>query len=441
MSNAGPRERPASEHDFRRLWIAQGVSTFGSLITRAALPFTAALVLHASAAQMAMLAGANLLAALLVAPLAGPWLDRRRRRPVMLACDLVRALLLASIPFAALAGQLSFGLLLAVQALEGAFTTVFDVAQRSWLPELVGEQRLVRANARLATTNSVAEMGSFGVAGWLVQWLGGPTAIAFDALSYLGSALALVGIRAPEQAFSASPALTHGREPARGAETGRRPAPFRGLAAWAADARDGLRLAFADPALRALAAVEAVLFTAFGMFMACYTLFAVRELALPTGPLGMVYGLGGVGSLVAALAAPRLATRFGVRACMFAGLSLGAVGLALAVLAPRRVPAAAIALLAAQQLVGDGGWTLFLVHAESVRMQLAPVGARARVAAGASALTVIARLVGAAVAAGLAGRFGARGALAVGAGVVALAIPLCLGRTLARGITRASSTT
>ena len=161
------------------------MSTFGSLITRAALPFTAVLLLHASAPQMALLAAANMVASVLVAPLAGPWLDRRARRPVMLACDLVRTLLLASIPLAAITGHLGFGLLLTVQALEGAFTTVFDVAQRSWLPELVGEDKLVKANAQLATTNSVAEMGSFGIAGWLVQWLGGPMAIAFDALSYL----------------------------------------------------------------------------------------------------------------------------------------------------------------------------------------------------------------------------------------------------------------
>ena len=323
MSSAGPHERPAAEQDFRQLWIAQGVSTFGSLITRAALPFTAALLLHASAAQMALLAGANLVASVLVAPLAGPWLDRRRKRPVMLACDLARAVLLASIPLAAIVGRLSFGLLLAVQAFEGAFTTVFDVAQRSWLPELVGEPHLVRANARLATTNSVAEMDSFGVAGWLVQWLGGPMTIAFDAVSYVGSALALVGIRTPERSHTAPVDDRPG------------PALPRGLAAWASEARAGLRVAFADPALRALALVEAVLFTAFGMFMACYTLFAVRELALPTGPLGMVFGLGGLGSLVAAVVAPRLAKRFGVRTCMWAGLACGAAGLGLAVLAPR----------------------------------------------------------------------------------------------------------
>ena len=427
MSAAVPAADPGRERDFRRLWVAQGVSTFGSLITRAAVPFTAALALHASAAQMAGLAAANLLASVLVAPLAGPWLDRRRRRPVMLACDGVRAAVLATIPLAALSGHLGIGLLFVVQALEGAFTTVFDVAQRSWLPELVGEERLLRANARLATTNSVAEMGSFGIAGWLVQWLGGPMAIAVDAVSYLGSAVALSGIRA--------------REPAPAAASPSAVAPVvANFASWLADARAGLATAFADPALRALAAVETVMFVAFGVFMACYTLFAARELALPTGPLGMVYGLGGLGALLASLAAPGLAARFGLRACMVAGLSLGAAGLGLAVLAPRGLPAVALTLLAVQQLVGDGGWTLFLVLGESLRMRLAPPEARARVAAGAAAATVVARLVGAALAAAVATRLGARGALAVGAVIVALAIPMCLGGALFRA-TRASSTT
>jgi hypothetical protein len=423
---AGPASAER-ERDFRRLWLAQGVSTFGSLITHAALPFTAVLLLHAGAAQMALLAAAYLVAGVVVAPLAGPWLDRRSRKPVMLACDLARALLLLTLPLAALAGRLGFGLLLAVQVLEGALTTVFDVAQRSWLPELVGEAGLVRANARLASTNSVAEMGSFGIAGWLVQWLGGPLTMAIDALSYVGSACALADIRAREPL--AVPA---------GVKDG---PPARGFAAWTADARDGLRVAFADPALRALALVEGVLFTAFGMVMTCYTLYTARELALPTGPLGMVYGLGGLGSLAAALAAPRLGARLGVRACLYLGLSLGALGLVMAVLATRGKPALALALLAAQQLVGDSGWALFLVHADSLRMRLAPAGARARVAAGASALTVLARLAGAAFAAAIAARFGPRGALALGAGVVALAVPLCLAPALARGISRASSTT
>lgn len=432
---------PQRERDFRRLWLAQGVSTFGSLITRAALPFTAALALHASAAQMALLAAANLVASLLVAPVAGPWLDRRRRKPVLLACDAVRAVLLAVIPLAALSGHLSFELLLVVQALSGAFSTVFDVAQGSWLPELVGEEHLVRANSRLASTNAVAEMTSFGLAGWLVQWFGGPIAIALDSLSYVGSALALVGIRTPERPAGASQ-----RPPdAAGAPTlpaaGAPAAPLRVLGSWFAEVGDGLRVAFADPALAALATAEAALFGAFGMFMACYTIFATRELALPTGPLGMVYGLGGVASLVVSLWAPRLGARLGVRATMALGLALGAIGLALATLAPLGLPAAALGLLAAQQLVGDGGWTLFLVHAGSLRMQLAPAGARARVAAGAHALGVAAMLAGSAAAAAIAARWSARAALASGALLIAAGIAVVLGRALREGIARASSVT
>src|SRR5262249_59629202 len=104
---------------------------------------------------------------------------------------------LLTIPLAALAHLLGFGLLLGVQVLEGSLTSVFDVAQRGWLPELVGEEQLVRANARLQGTNSVAEVGAFGIAGWLVQWFGGPIAGAGDALGYVGSAIAPPGIRPP----------------------------------------------------------------------------------------------------------------------------------------------------------------------------------------------------------------------------------------------------
>src|SRR5262249_7613567 len=109
----------------------------------------------------------------------------------------------------------------------------------------------------------------------------------------------------------------------------------RGLPGWLADARDGLAVAFADPAQRALAFVEGTLFVTFGMFMGCYTLFVTRELGLSTGPLGMVYGLGGLSSLVASLVAPRVGAKLGTRGALTLGLAVGAAGLGLAVLAPR----------------------------------------------------------------------------------------------------------
>ena len=439
---SGTAARTQRERDFQRLWLAQGVSTFGSLITRAALPFTAALALQASAAQMALLAAANLVAGLVVAPLAGPWLDRRTRKPVMLACDIVRAGILAVIPVAALGGHLSFGLLLIVQALSGAFSTVFDVAQGSWLPELVGEEQLVHANARLASTNAVAEMASFGLAGWLVQWFGGPITIALDALSYLGSALALVGIRTPERlaatsvGASAAGRASAGEVPQAHAQASEGLSLARTLAGWLAEVREGLHVAFADPALAALAAAEAALFGAFGVFMACYTLFATRELALPTGPLGMVFGLGGLASFGASLWAPRLGGRLGVQRSMALGLALGMCGLVLAVLAPAGLPAVALAALAAQQLVGDGGWTLFLVHSGSLRLQLAPAHARARVVAGAHALGVAAMLAGSLLGALIAGRSSARAALASGAALIVLGMLPVLGNALRDGIQR-----
>lgn len=425
------------EHDFRRLWVAQGVSMFGSLITRAALPFTAALALHASASQMAVLAGANLVASLVVAPVVGPWLDRTRRKPVLLACDVVRALVLATIPLAALTGHMTFGLLVAVQIASGAFSTAFDVAQASWLPDLVGEERLVQANARLAGTTAIAEMASFGIAGWLVQWFGGPIAMAIDAVSYLVSAAALLGIRTPERVSGAAaekPTTEPLAAPAPPSAGARIRAVFD-------ESLEGLRLAFADPALAALAIAEASLFAAFGVFMASYTLFTVRELALPTGPLGMVFGLGGVAGLIVSTGATRLGRRIGVRATLALGLVLGSLGLTLATLAPNGAVPVALGLLAGQQLIGDGGWALFLIHSASLRMQLAAPEARARVAAGAHALGVAAMLAGSAVSAFVAERWSARAALVMGVGLIAAGLSAVLGKGLREGIARTSSVT
>ena len=399
------------DRDFRRLWAAQGVSQFGSHVTRVALPFTAALAMHASPAQMATLAAADLVAGLAISPWAGAWLDRRRRRPVLVTCDLARAAALATVPLAALAHRLSIELLVVVMFANGALSTLFDIAQQAYLPALVGERRLVEANARMTGTESVASMGAFGLGGWLVQWFTGPIAVALDAVSFLVSAAFLRGITHGE----ASPAGT----PARG-----------GFTQWTHEVREGLVATFGDPVQRTLALCEGVLNLKFGVFMACYMLFVTRELALPTGPLGMIFALGGISALAGSVLASRLGQRLGRAWTMAGGLLAGGVGLALTTVAPRERPGVAMTMLALQQLVGDGGWAVFLIHAGSLRMELAPEALRGRIGAASRFLSLASMLVGVAAGAALAARIGLRPTLMLGAISIVVAIALVLGRPM-----------
>ena len=388
--------------DFAWLWGAHGVSVFGSLVTRAALPFTAALALHASAAQMAVLGAADLVASLFVGWWAGTWVDRVRRRPLLIACDIARALLLATVPIAALLGQLDLTLLIGVKFLAGAFDTLFDLARQAYVPSVVGERRLVEANARLSATSSVAEVSAFGIAGWLVQWLTGPIAIALDAVSFVVSAVLLGGIRTPE-----SPPTRH--------------AVRSTLSSVWAEQREGLAATFGDPLQRALALSDATLNLTFGLFTACYVLFVTRDLALAPGPLGMVFAVGGVSGLIAATFAPGLGHTLGVGRSMVLGLVISSVGLGVAVFAaPVNVPLA-LALLVTQQLVGDGGWALYMIHSGSLRMARAPEALRGRIGAASGMLSVAARLLGIVLGGVFGDSVGARGVLGVGAAVTLLA--------------------
>ncbi len=154
---------------FLLLWSAATVSVFGSFVTRIALPFVAILTLSAGPAEVAALRALELVAALLVGFVVGAWVDRLRRRPVMIVADLVRAVLLGSIPVAAIGGWLSLPQVFVVAALAAVMTTFFDVADRAYLPTIVDRSELVRANGALTATSAAVEFTAFGVAGFLVE--------------------------------------------------------------------------------------------------------------------------------------------------------------------------------------------------------------------------------------------------------------------------------
>ena len=157
--------------DFRNLWGAATVSTFGTLITGTALPFTAILVLHASPADLSALRIAQLLPGFICGLIAGSSVDRLRRRPIMIATDLARAGLLLTIPAAALLGYLGLGQLLAITALVSVLSVFFDVAYQSYLPSIVARKELIEANSKLTAAGSVAEAAAFTSAGWLIRAL------------------------------------------------------------------------------------------------------------------------------------------------------------------------------------------------------------------------------------------------------------------------------
>lgn len=169
--------------DFTKLWAGQTVSIFGTMLTRIALPLTALLALDSSPLEQGFLQAVQAGPVLVAGLFAGVWVDRLRRRPVMIAADLARAALLFSIPAAAFAGALTMVQLYIVAAAAAAFTALFDAAYPAYLPTLVGRENIIEGNSKLTASASVAEMGGFAAAGALVQSLSGPLAMLVEVVA------------------------------------------------------------------------------------------------------------------------------------------------------------------------------------------------------------------------------------------------------------------
>jgi MFS family permease len=343
--------------DFLLLWCAQGVSAVGSRVTRTALPMAAILVIDASPYDLGFLAVALSLPGVLVAWFAGGWVDRHRRRPLLIATDLIRAAVLLVIPLAALCGELSLALLYAVAAATGICTVLFNLADHVFITDLVPPKRLLDANGKREAVDAMAEISGPALGGALVALWTAPIAIAADAATFIVSALLIVRIRKVECVHAPAAATS-----------------------FVDDVRTGIRVVWQTPAVRTLFCAM-TMFTLCGSFMASlYTLYALRELGLSPAQLGIAIGCGGIGGLIgAALAAPA-AARWGTRRTLLGALALTAIMQVFIPLAPA-VPWVAMGFLVAQQLAGDGAMTVYLVNETALRQRLLPREALGRAAA------------------------------------------------------------
>ena len=388
--------------DFLRLWAASTVSVFGSLITRVALPFTAILLLAATPLQIAALSIAEMLPGFLLGLVAGAWVDRLRRRPIMVATDLGRAALLLAVPVAALTGHLTIPLLVAVAAGASVLTVFFDVAYQAYLPSLVARDELVEGNAKLTAAGAVAEAGAFSLGGVLVQALTGPIAILVDAVSFVASAFLVGRIRTPEPDPTA-------RLRATDPNAGDGPGDGSGVLA---EIVEGLALLRDDRTLLALAGGMALLAMAWQITGSVFLIFVTRELGFSPGPLGVIFAVGGVSSLVGALLARRLG-RLGVGAVMTAMLLVAAIGQGVLVLAVG-AGAVSVAILVAQQLVTDSALTVYDIHQTSLRQAITPEHMLGRITASSQTLATGAMLAGSLIGGVLGQTLGLRPTILVG---------------------------
>ena len=386
--------------DFLKLWAAQSVSSVGARITREGLPFAAVMSLGATPAQVGLLAALARGPAILVGLAGGGFVDRGRRRPILIAADVGRALVLATIPLAAWSHLLTMNQIYVVAALVGALSVLFDIADHAYLPSLIARDQLVDGNSKLATTDAIAEIGGPALYGLLFQFLTAPIAIAVNAGTYLFSAGALSAIGA--------------REPP--------PAPHENGRALhvIADFRIGLGAALAEPSVRALliVATTAALFGAF--FSALYIVFAVRVLHLTATMLGVTVATGGVAALFGATLAGRLIRRFGIGPTyVFTGLIAGAGSLFVPL--AHGAPVVSMLMLIASQLIGDSVGTVTEICGRSLRQSLVEPRMMGRVGGVFALAPGVTGIVGAIVGGWLGGVIGPQHALLIGSGGITLA--------------------
>jgi MFS family permease len=335
--------------DFLKLWSAETISQFGSQVTGLALPFVAIVTLDVTPFEVALLGVVEFAPFILVSLPAGVWVDRLQRRPILIVGDLGRAALLGSIPIAYGLDVLTIWQLYVVGFAVGVLTVFFDVAYMSYLPSLVSRDQLVDGNSKLEISRSGAQLAGPAIAGGLVQAITAPFAILVDALSFVASGLFVMRIRKREEV------------PER--EAGR--SPFAGMKA---ELSEGLRYVLGHRYLRWIAASTAA-FNFFGnVIWTMFLVYAVRELGLSAGTIGVVFAIGNAGALVAAFATSRVAGKLGVGPAIVVGAATG-IAVLLVPLAPESGP---IPYLVAAQLIMSFGVVLYNVTQGSFRQAITP---------------------------------------------------------------------
>ena len=398
--------------DFRRFWLSSTLTNFGGQITLLALPICAALLLHATPAQMGILAAMGSLPFPLLALPTGVLLDRNRRLPVILGSDALVALSLLTVPLAWWMGWLSIHWLYAVQFMLGIGIVVGGSAEQIFLTFLVGRDKLIDAQSKLGATESASRLLGPGMAGLLVQALGAPVAVLCNVAGFTLSALTMrrIGRREPDP----EPPQAHVLR----------------------DVADGLHFVWSQRVLRKLAFTSACWHLLFYGYNALYVLFATRVLGMSPGVMGTAQMLGGAGVLLASILLKPLTRRYGSGGIIVIGLCCSCTSFMLMPAIPDHLLGSATlstAAYAAVVFLMDCGGTLFFLPFLALRQRVTPDPMLGRMTTTMRFMTVSTAPVGASIAGVLGEHLGVRGGLTVvAAGAVLLTIGTVFGTRLQR---------
>lgn len=404
--------------DFNKLWFGETISSLGSSITQFALPLAAAQTLNATPTQMGWLSALAWLPMLFLGLFVGAWVDQRRRRPILIWSDSLRAILLMLIPAAAWLGWLTMPLLFAVTLIQGLLNVFFLVAYPAYLPSLVTREHIAASNAKLQLSESASQVIGPSLAGLLTQIITAPFAIALDAVSYAISALCFSLIRTPE--------------PMPAERIANPDQPQSALVKVKNDIVDGLRFLLRHKLLRIMLVFGILANVSGGIAYAVLVLFVTRELGLNAVQFGIVMSAAGPGAIIGALISVRLVKRLGVAPTMLVGIIMSSLSSFVFPLLNGSVLTVMGVMMSAEFIFGVGS-TLWGVNVMSMRQMVTPSELLGRVTASMRTLIIGALPIGAIVGGWLGEWVGLRAALGVGAGI---AVVMCVVALLNREMRR-----
>lgn len=336
---------------FLLLWAGQTISGFGTQISLLAIPTIAILTLHATPAQTGLLGTLEYLWFPILGLTVGVVADRHRRRPILIAADIVRGCALLIVPLAFLLHALSLSLLYVIATVVGISSVFFEITYQSYLPDLVEREVLIHANSRLQMSASAAELGGMPLAGVLIGIFGAANAVVVDALSFFASAASLI--------------LIPGKDVAPDVASER---PIEML-------REGVRIVFQTPIIRYVTICTAISNLGSGINIALWLQYAYRFIHISPLQVGLVGGIGAVGMLLSSALAPRIGAALGFGRTILAGV----IGFTLAAaLIPLAVVGYGLAILAASNFIADMSNVLYNITQVSLRQRLVPVALQGR---------------------------------------------------------------
>ena len=337
-----------SHRDFLKFWVGDTVTQFTGQITDLALPTVAILTIQVTAFQLGVINALGFIAFPTLGLLVGVWMDRIRRKRVMIAVNLIEVATLATVPAAYLLGILGLYQLYAVSLVMGTCTLFFDVAYQSYLPSLVDKDDVVEGNQKLQVSASAAQVIGPSVASVMMQLIGAALSITADAFGTLIAALTLILIRKPES------------KPQNNTPDGERH--------FFAEMKEGIEAIARNAFLWTQAGCTGTYNLGSNIFSVALLLYAYRILGISKGVIGIIFSIGAVGFLVGALISSSLTERLGLGRTIALASACG-FGL---LLAPVARGSLAVLVMGAAFFIAGLGTPIYNINQVSLRQVITP---------------------------------------------------------------------